>query len=258
MELQGKVALVTGGASGIGKALAARFVREGARQVVIADIDANGLEEVAASTGAFPIPTDVRSDDEVKNLIRTTEEKYGQIDLLCNNAGIFTGGTAGETSDDAWQRIWEINVLAHVRAVRYALPDMIRRGEGYLLNTASAAGLLSQIGSAPYAVTKHAAVGLAEILAITHGHQGIKVTVLCPQAVRTAMVGSSDGGVAGVDGLMEPEQLCDEVIASLAKEEFLCLPHKEVRTYFGRKASDYDRWIRGMQRLQERFSGGAI
>ncbi len=249
MKLKDKVAVITGGASGIGRAMAVRFLAEGAEQVVIADINADGLLAVADEIGALGIPADVSKEDQVIELIRTAEDKYGRIDLLCSNAGIGIAGGV-ETDNDAWQRIWEINLMAHIYAARAALPRMIERGEGYLLNTSSAAGLLTQIGSAPYAVTKHAAVGLAEWLSITHGHQGIKVSVLCPQAVRTGMTAGTDGGVAGVDGMMEPEELCDTVIEALDEERFLVLPHTEVLTYMQRKTSDYDRWLKGMRRLQ--------
>ena len=257
MKLKDKVAVVTGGASGIGKAMAQRFIAEGARQVVIADINGDALEQVAASIGARAITTNVANDEEVQNLIATAEQDYGQIDLLCNNAGIGIGG-GPEVANAEWQRIWEINVMAHVYATRAALPAMLARGDGYILNTASAAGLLSQIGSAPYAVTKHAAVGYAEWLAITYGARGIKVSVLCPQAVRTAMTAGNPDGVASVDGMMEPEVLCDTVIDCLARETFLVLPHEEVRTYIQRKAGDYDRWVGGMQRLQARYADNAL
>ncbi len=255
MKLKGKVAVITGGASGIGRAMAERFKAEGARQIVIADINAEALQEVADRIGVMAIPTDVSKEDQVIHLVKTAESEFGQIDLLCSNAGIgIAGGVEASNSD--WQRIWDINVMAHIYAARAALPAMLARGDGYLLNTSSAAGLLSQIGSAPYAVTKHAAVGLAEWLSITHGDQGIKVSVLCPQAVRTAMTaGTENGGVAGVDGMMEPEELCDSVIDALDQERFLILPHKEVLTYMQRKTSDYDRWIKGMRRLQAMFGG---
>ena len=252
MNVKDKVVVVTGGASGIGRAMATRFLADGARHAVVADINEAGLEQVAEEIGALAVPTDVSKEEDVINLVRTAEEEFGQIDLLCSNAGIgLIGGVAA--ANDGWQRIWEINVMAHVYAARAALPAMIKRGDGYLLNTSSAAGLVTQIGSAPYSVTKHAAVALAEWLAITHAHQGIKVSVLCPQAVRTAMIGDSDGGVAGLDGMIEPEELCDTVIEALEKETFLILPHADVLTYMQRKANDYDRWIGGMQRLQQRL-----
>ena len=253
MDIKDKVAIVTGGASGIGKAMAARFISEGAKQVVIADLQEAQLHSVAEEIGARAVKTDVANEQEVIALVRQVEAEYEQIDLLCNNAGIGVGG-GPETANSDWQRIWEINLMAHVYATRAALPDMLRRGDGYILNTASAAGLLTQIGSAPYAVTKHAAVAYAEWLAITYGGRGIKVSVLCPQAVRTAMTANTEnGGVAGIDGMMEPEELCDSVMQVLADESFLILPHPEVLTYMQRKTSDYDRWLSGMKRLQERF-----
>ena len=253
MDLKGKVIVVTGGASGIGKAMASRFIAEGAEQVVIADINGDVLEGVADEIGARAITTDVSRESDVLNLIRTTESDYGHIDLLCNNAGIGVG-TGPETPNEDWQRIWEINVMAHVYGARAALPAMLARGQGYILNTASAAGLLTQIGSAPYAVTKHAAVGLAEWLAVTYGDRGIVTSVLCPQAVNTAMTANTDnGGVAGVDGMMEPEELCNSVVEAITEERFLILPHPEVLTYMQRKTSDYDRWIGGMRRLQSRY-----
>lgn len=257
MELTDKVAVVTGGASGIGRAMATRFIAEGARQVVIADINEDQLNSVAGDIGARAITTNVARDDEVRQLIETVEQDYGRIDLLCNNAGIGIGG-GPEVANEDWERIWQINVMAHVYATRAALPAMLARGDGYILNTASAAGLLSQIGSAPYAVTKHAAVGYAEWLAITYGDRGIKVSVLCPQAVRTAMTAGREDGVASVDGMMEPEQLCDTVIECLRKETFLVLPHAEVLTYIQRKTGDYDRWIAGMRKLQERYGRNAV
>jgi NAD(P)-dependent dehydrogenase (short-subunit alcohol dehydrogenase family) len=252
MLLKDKVAVVTGGASGIGKAMAARFVAEGARGVVVADVNP-ALDDVAKELGVIGIRTDVSKEADVQKLISHAEKEFGQIDLLCNNAGIGVGG-GPETPNEDWQKIWEINVMAHIYATRAALPAMLARGDGYILNTASAAGLLTQVGSAPYAVTKHAAVGYAEWLAVTYGDRGIKVSALCPQAVRTAMTENTEGGgVAGLDGMMEPEQLCDSVIDTLEKETFLVLPHPEVLTYMQRKSTDYDRWISGMKRLQAKF-----
>lgn len=253
MEIKDKVAIITGGASGIGRAMASRFIAEGAKQVIIADLQEEKLAAVAEELGAIAIKTDVANESDVINLITRVESEHGQIDLLCNNAGIGVGG-GPETPNEDWQKIWEINLMAHVYATRAALPDMLRRRDGYIINTASAAGLLTQIGSAPYAVTKHAAVAYAEWLAITYGDRGIKVSVLCPQAVRTRMTENSDnGGVAGIDGMMEPEQLTDSVVETIAAESFLVLPHPEVLTYMRRKTDDYDRWIKGMKRLQQRF-----
>jgi NAD(P)-dependent dehydrogenase (short-subunit alcohol dehydrogenase family) len=254
MELKGRHVVVTGGASGIGRALCRRFAAEGARAVTVADLDGDGATRVADEIGGLGVAVDVGDEGQVAALVERAESAHGPIDLFCSNAGIFViGGVEVETA--SWQKIWDVNVMAHVHAARAVLPGMIERGEGYLLNTASAAGLLSQIGSAPYAVTKHAAVALAEWLSITHGHQGIKVSVLCPQAVATAMTaGTEGGGVAGVDGMLEPEAVAQVVVEGLADERFLILPHPTVSTYFQRKAGDYDRWLAGMRRLQARFT----
>jgi NAD(P)-dependent dehydrogenase (short-subunit alcohol dehydrogenase family) len=255
MEVQGRNIVVTGGASGIGRALARRFAAEGARGVVVADLDEGGAKSVAQEFGGLGMGVDVTDEAQIQELVASAEREYGPIDLFCSNAGIGTAGGV-EVSDAAWNQIWDVNLMSHVYAARAVLPGMIERGEGYLLNTASAAGLLSQIGSAPYAVTKHAAVALAEWLAITHGDQGIRVSVLCPQAVRTAMTAATEGGgVAGVDGMMEPEELADHVIEGLADERFLILPHPTVLEYMQRKTGDYDRWLSGMRRLNARFGG---
>ncbi|MBI4763780.1 MAG: SDR family oxidoreductase [Deltaproteobacteria bacterium] len=254
MEIKDKVVVITGGANGIGAALSRRLAREGAKGIVVADIDETSANVVAHEIRGAAFKCDVSREDDVKRLVRFAEEKYGPLDLFCSNAGVIAIGGV-ECPNDQWQRIWEINVMAHVYVGRAIIPGMIQRGGGALMITASAAGLLSQIGSAPYSVTKHAAVGLAENIAITYGDQGIKVFALCPQAVRTAMAGP-DGGVAAVDGLMEPEELAESVIEGLHKENFLILPHPEVITYLQRKTSDYDRWLQGMRRLQARFLAG--
>lgn len=256
MDIKDKVVVVTGGASGIGEALSRRLARAGAKGVVVADVNEAGAKAVADQIpGATAFRCDVRKESEIIELIRFAEEKFGSVDLVCSNAGIIAIGGV-EVSNEEWQRIWEINVLAHVYVARAVIPGMIKRGGGGIMITASAAGLLSQIGSIPYSVTKHAAVGMAESLAITYGDQGIKVFALCPQAVRTAMTADTDGGVAAVDGLMEPDELVDAVMASFAKDEFLILPHAEVKLYMQRKTSDYDRWLTGMRRLQRRFLSG--
>ena len=257
MQIKGKIVVVTGAASGIGKALCERFAMEGASAVVVSDIDQPGIDatvsDLASKTNAVGIRCDVSKEDEINSLVNRTLEQFGHIDLFCSNAGIFTAG--GESvSTKAWQQIWEINVMAHVFAARSVLPSMLERGEGYLLNTSSAAGLLNQVGSAPYSTTKHAAIGFAEWLSITYGNRGINDSVLCPQAVRTNMTAGGDGGVAGLDGMLEPEQLADTVIETLGEERFLVLPHPEVLTYMRRKTDDYDRWLGGMRRLHERFA----
>ena len=241
MEVSDKIIVVTGGASGIGRAMAQRFHAEGARKVVVADLDGAGARAVADGIDGFSMAVDVAREDQILELIETTESRFGPIDLFCSNAGIGIGHGLDEPIE-VWQKIWEVNTLSHVFAAKHLVPRMKARGGGYLLNTASAAGLLSQIGSVTYAVTKHAAVALAEWIAITHGADGIKVSVLCPQAVRTAMTANGPG-VAGVDGMIEPEQAVDAVIEALRNETFL------VR----RKAPDYDRCLLGMRRLQERY-----
>ena len=248
MEVSGKVCVVTGAASGIGRALATRFVAEGAAHVACADRDEQGVTAAVAAIGGTAVAhrCDVSAEMDIVALVAATESTVGPIDLFCSNAGIGTGG-GPDAPDDAWQRIWEINVMAHVYAARHVVPGMLARGQGYLLNTASAAGLLTQIGSAPYAVTKHAAVAFAEWLSITYGDRGIKVSVLCPQGVKTPMLG--DGGFLS-PGALEPEAVAEAVIAGLRAEEFLILPHPEVREYFRRKGDDYERWLRGMRRLQ--------
>ena len=257
MQIKDKVVVVTGGANGIGEALCRRFVKEQARAVVVTDIDEERVKTVAAELGSLGIPADVTIEADIQNVVKQTESQFGPIDLFCSNAGIISSDApdflATSCPNPVWQKSWEIHVMAHVYAARAVLPGMIERGSGYLLNTASAAGLLNQVGSAPYSVSKHAAIGFAEALSITHAHQGIKVSVLCPQAVRTQMVMGSEGGSASVDGIMEPDELAECVVQGLAAEKFLILPHEEVQTYYGRKASDYDRWLNGMNRLRQKM-----
>lgn len=253
MKLQDKVVVVTGGANGIGRALSKRFAAEGARGVVVADLDLESARQIAGEVNGLAVKTDVSIESEVVTLVAETIERFGQIDLFCSNAGI--GGVPGfsQVTNGDWQRIWEVNVMAHIYAARAVLPAMIERGEGYLLNTASAAGLLTQIGSAPYSVTKHAAVAFAEWLAVTYGDRGIKVSCLCPQGVRTAMLNAAaESGTSAflLQGAIEPEELAEAVVKGLAEEKFLILPHPEVAKYFQNKANDYDRWIGGMRKLQ--------
>ena len=259
MKIAGKVCVVTGGASGIGKALATRFIAEGAKAVVIADLNADMVSAVGAEIGAQAHALDVRDESAIAALVASVDAEHGQIDLFCSNAGII--GVDGEPwwatgADNAlWQRMWEIHLMSHVYAARACLPAMIARSEGYFLNTASAAGLLAQIGSAPYSVTKHAAVSFAESLAITHGDDGIKVSCLCPQAVDTAMTAGTDGGgVAGVDGMLSAEAVAEAVIQGLDAESFLILPHPEVEEYRQNKARSYDRWLGGMRKLRRLFT----
>ena len=253
MQIRDKVIIVTGGANGIGQAMCRRFVKEGARLVAIADVDeANGrkiLQEFEEGRAAF-FACDVSDESQVKLLAEKVSSVNGQIDIFCSNAGI---GAAGgpEASDRDWERSWNINVMAHVYAARAVLPEMLARKEGYLVQTVSAAGLLTQIGSAPYSVTKHAALGFAEWLAITYGDQGIRVSALCPQGVKTDMLLKAQfaGGAFLLEGALEPDQVADEVVKGINEERFLILPHPEAARYFQNKANDYDRWIRGMRKL---------
>lgn len=257
MQIAGKVVIVTGGANGIGRALCERFHREGARKVVVADLEEANARSVADAIDGDAFGVDVRDEQQIKAMVDEVESRYGVVDLFCSNAGIIAldGEPWWATSapNSTWQAMWDIHVMSHVYAARACLPGMLERGEGYFLNTASAAGLLNQVGDAAYSTTKHAAIGFAESLAITHGDDGIKVSVLCPQAVATRMIGASadgDGGTAGVDGVLTPEQVAGEVVQSLEKEEFLILPHKEVAQYRKRKTDDYDRWLGGMRKLR--------
>jgi NAD(P)-dependent dehydrogenase (short-subunit alcohol dehydrogenase family) len=268
MRIEGKVVVVTGAGRGIGRALARRFAAEGAKGVAVGDIDQDNAEAVAAEiastgVGALGLGTDVGVEREVRALVEAAETAFGPVDLCCSNAGIAIGGGV-EAAEEDWQRIWQVNVMAHVYAARAVLPSMLDRGEGYLLNTASAAGLLTNLGAAPYSVTKHAAVALAEWLAVTHGDDGIKVSCLCPQGVNTAMLmGEANPGARSGDEtaaevvkaagrVLEPDEVAEAVIRGLDEERFLILPHPEVAEYWRRKADDPDRWLAGMRRLQAR------
>lgn len=254
MELKDKIIVVTGAAGGIGRAMAVRFAKEGARKVICADIDMAGAEETASQIDGLAVKVNVGVEADIKALIDQVEADIGPIDLFCSNAGISIAGGV-ESSNDDWQRIWDINVMSHVWAARHLVPLMAARGGGYLLNTSSAAGLLNQIGSAPYGVTKHAAVGLAEWLAMSHGDQGIKVSVLCPQAVRTEMTRGHEDHVAAIDGMLEPEDAAEACVQTIRAETFLVLPHPNVLEYMRNKTENYDKWIGGMRKLNRRFGG---
>jgi NAD(P)-dependent dehydrogenase (short-subunit alcohol dehydrogenase family) len=255
MELRGRVAVVTGGANGIGRALVERFAAEGARGVVVVDIDEKGVAEVAGTLGdvGLGVPADVGVRADIETVVAETESRFGAVDLFCSNAGIGGGGGI-ETDDSQWQQLWDVNVMAHVHAARAVIPGMLERGDGYLLHTASAAGLLTNIGNVSYSVTKHAVVALAEWLAVTYGDRGIRVSCLCPQGVRTRMlldaIDDPAGAVVVTQGVIETNQVADAVIAGLADERFLILPHPEVADYWRHKATDPDRWLAGMRRLQ--------
>ncbi len=247
MEIQGKVAIVTGGASGIGAAVAKRFAQNGA-SVVVADINLERAQGVAASIGGMALRCDVSREADIQALVAATRAKHGRIDVYFSNAGILGELGGFELHDPLWDKMWQVHAMAHVWAARAVVPEMAARGEGYFLVTASAAGLLNIVESAPYGVTKHAAVAFAEWLRIAYGRRGVRVSCLCPQAVQTDMV-SGSGGSAGVNGMLQPEQVADEVVGVMATEKFLVLPHPEVAKYMLHKAQDYERWLGGMQKL---------
>ncbi len=262
MELTDTIAVVTGAGSGIGRALALRFAAEGARHIICTDLDGDAAAETAGMIRdvASSRTLDVAEGQAIEQLVAETEARIGGIDIFVSNAGYAHRGGLDLTTG-AWSRMMEVHTWAHLDAARAVIPGMIERGGGYLLNTASAAGLLTQMDSGPYAVSKHAAVGLAEWLAINYGEKGIKVSVLCPQAVRTNIgvnavrprKETATSSQASNDGVLEPEFVADCCIEAMREERFLVLPHPEVETYFQRKASDYDRWLRGMRRFRERL-----
>lgn len=256
MELADRHIVVTGGAGGIGRALVRRFAAEGARAVVIADRELAGAQALAAEVGAgtLAVGFDAGEERSVRELIATASEAHGAIDIFVSNAGIGGAGGGPEAPDEAWDEAWRINVMAHVWASRALLPQMRERGEGYLINTASAAGLLTQVSSLIYSVTKHAAVALAEWLAIEYADEGVRVSCVCPQGVRTPMLDLAFEDAAGAaalmsGGLIEPEDVAEAVVAGIREERFLILPHENVAEFMARKGTDPERWIRGMRRL---------
>ena len=257
MEMQGKVIVVTGGASGIGAALVRRFAKAGAAGLVVADLNAAQAQAVADEVGALAVRTDVSNEADMQALVARATEHFGRVDVLCSNAGVALGGGLDASNAD-WQRIWDINLMSHVYGARAVLPQMLERGEGYLLQTASAAGLLSHPQSATYAVTKHAAVSLAEWLSINYGDRGIRVSCLCPQGVRTPLLMGKDGDRHSflLDSALMPEQVAEDVIAAMRDERFLVLPHPEVLDYLRGKAADVDRWLGGMRRLLAKAEAG--
>ena len=258
MQVTGKVVVVTGGASGIGKALCEAFHRAGAAKVVVVDINPDGARAVATPIGGAAFKCDVGKEKDILHVIEATEQQFGPIALFCSNAGIGGGfdplsANAGGTSDEPWQRSWAVHVMAHVYAARHLIPRMKARGGGYFLNTISAAGLLSQVGSPAYSTTKHAAVGFAENLAISHKADGIKVSILCPQGVDTAMLRSIPKGPQSGDGDLSAEQVARDVLAGLEQETFAILPHPQVLGYMRKKTDNYDRWISGMAKIQAKM-----
>ena len=253
MKLVGKVVAVTGGGNGIGRALCRRFSLEGAKAVVVADVNAAAAVQVAEEIGGTAITTDVSREADIVRLVKDTIAQHGGIDLFCSNAGIAVNGDA-DTADAVWTQCWGVNVMAHVYAARAVVPHMLERGSGYLLQTVSAAGLLTHPQSATYAVTKHASLAFAEWLSMTYGDRGITVSALCPQGVRTDMLHRAEAQGTRrsylIDSALEPEEVAEVVVKGLEAERFLILPHPEVGEFVRRRASDHDRWLRGMRRLQ--------
>jgi NAD(P)-dependent dehydrogenase (short-subunit alcohol dehydrogenase family) len=254
MELRGATVVVTGGGAGIGAALARRFAAGGAR-VVVNDIDASGAQRVARAIGGHAVACDAAGGEGIAQLVAAARDRFGEIDLYCANAGVARRG-GPEAPEEAWAASWDVNVMAHVRAARALLPAWLERGRGHFLATVSAAGLLSHISAAPYAISKHAALAFAEWLAIAYGDRGITVQALCPQGVRTSMLLGEDGpgkALLAPDAL-SPEEVADTVAAALTGDRFLILPHPEVARYIVNRATDPDRWLAGMRRIHDKFT----
>jgi len=251
MHVKDKVVIVTGGSNGIGAALCRRMAKEDAKAVVVADIDFQGAKALAGEIGGLAVGCDVAKEEEILKLVRETEDQCGPVDLFFSNAGIMLQGLLDVSNSD-WQRIWEINVMSHIYGARAVIPGMLKRGSGGFIITASAAGLLNQIDSTPYTTTKHAAVGVADNLAINYGDRGILVSVICPMAVRSLMT-RNGGGIAALDGMLEAEQVAEDVVLALEEERYMIMPHAQVKDYLQRKAADYDRWVKGMQRLRTKY-----
>ena len=257
MNVKDKIILVTGGANGIGKALCERFAGEDAKKVIVADLDYENAQAVADAVGGLAVRLDVSDEAEVKTAVERVLDEFGQIDLVCSNAGI--GGADGglEVSNDVWQKIYEINVLSHLYLSRACFPAMLERGDGYFLITASAAGLLTHPTAAPYAVTKHAAVAFAEWLSIAYHERGIKISCLCPQGVKTALIASGEGEPENflMAEAITAEACADAVIKGLESEKFLILPHAEVAQYIVNKAENYDRWLHSLRKIRRMVLG---
>ncbi len=255
MQVRDRVAVVTGGASGIGRALCLRFAAEGARGVVVADRNEAGAKDVAAECGGLAVGCDVGTESGIDALVKAAEAQFGSIDIFCSNAGIASGGDPLEEPLGEWQRQWDINVMAHVFAVRAVLPGMLERGEGYLVHTASMAGILTTHGNAHYAVSKHAVVGLAEWLAVTYHDRGIRVSCLAPLGVRTPMLGDPDSPWAklAAGDIKEPEDVARMVLEAIEEERFLILTDEKAQVWMDRKAENLERWLAGMRRMQARI-----
>jgi NAD(P)-dependent dehydrogenase (short-subunit alcohol dehydrogenase family) len=251
MEIDGRIAVITGGAGGIGSAVARRWMADGARAVVVADRDGDAARAVADEIGGVGAELDVTQEAAVSELVDQIQRDLGPIDVFFSNAGARGSPGGVEVPDADWQAMWELHVMAHIYAARAVLPSMTARGEGYLIHTSSAAGLLAAVGSGPYSVTKAACIKLAETIAIAHADDGIGVSVLCPQGVNTAMAPTQLGN-GGTDGIVEPEWVAEVVTTGMRENRFLLLSHPAVQTYVERKAVDPDRWLRGMRRLRRR------
>jgi NAD(P)-dependent dehydrogenase (short-subunit alcohol dehydrogenase family) len=251
MDIRDRVVVVTGGGGGIGSALCRRFAADGARHVVVSDIEPDAAGRVADEIGGTAVRADVTVESDVQSLVAGTVKEFGRVDIYCSNAGIAFGG-GPEASDEAWRQSWEVHVMAHVYAARALLPGMQERGEGYIVGTISAAALLNHILAAPYAVTKAAGLSFFEWMAIAYHDQGIRVSALCPQGVRTAMLAQEGERSFLAAGALEPAQVAQAVVQAIRDERFLILPHPEVGEFFRRKAVDYERWLRGMRRLRAR------
>jgi NAD(P)-dependent dehydrogenase (short-subunit alcohol dehydrogenase family) len=263
MEVAGQHVVVTGGAGGIGRALIRRFAQEGARAVVAADRDLAGAQAIAAEVDGLAVELDAGREESVRALIAKATAENGAIDIFISNAGVPGAFGGPESPDEAWDEAWRVNVMAHVWAARALLPEMVERGEGYLINTASAAGLLTQVSSLVYSVTKHAAVSLAEWLAIEYAEKGVRISCICPQGVRTPMLDLAMDDPAGAaalsaGGLIEPEDVADAVIDGIREERTLILPHENVAGFMALKGADPERWLKGMRRLvrQARTASG--
>ena len=250
MEIKNKVVVVTGGSGGIGKALAISFIKESAKIVILLDINFANFE--SKNNNLITKICDVTNEKALIRIIDEINLEYGLIDIFCSNAGIFSLGNE-QTSTEDWSKNWNLHVMSHVFVAKKLIPDMLKRGSGYFVNTSSAAGLLSHIDSATYSTTKHAAIGFAEWIAITYGKQGIRVSILCPQAVETPMTAGRENEVSALDGMMKPEQVASDVIKAIKEEAFLISPHDQVLGYFQNKANNYSRWIGGMQKLRQKL-----
>ena len=250
MEIENKVIVVTGGSGGIGKAMANRFIRENAKFVILLDINFDNSE--SESNNLISKVCNVTNEKELTKIIDEINHEFGLVDIFCSNAGILSLGNE-QTPIEDWNKNWNLHVMSHVFAAKKLIPEMLTRGSGYFVNTSSAAGLLSHIDSVTYSTTKHAAIGFAEWIAITYGKQGIGVSILCPQAVKTAMTMGRENEVSALDGMMKPEEVALDVIKAIKEETFLISPHKQVLGYFQNKANNYSRWIGGMQKLRQKL-----